>query len=194
MTSAELTGSLLRGLILYGLLPLWIAAWWLDCWCHYKTDIEHNSGLKETFLHALMGILVFVPIWLALTWRINVMVLLVSCIVLIAHEITAHMDILYAKSCRREISVWEHHAHAWLSTIPWFIFSLMLVINWTTWQELVHFNWEGQLSLQSKEETLGHSNYKRDFFIVAFFLGYLPYLHEGVRCWKNRGKSTGPVA
>ena len=193
MDSVDLIGVLLRNLILYGLLPMWILAGYLDWWCHYKTDIEHNSGFRETVLHSLMGILVFIPLWLALVWRINVMVLLISCIVLIVHEIAAHQDIVYAKACRREISVWEHHAHAWLSTIPWFIFALMVVINWVTWKDLVHFNWEGQFGLQPKTEVLGHSTYNRDFFVLAFFLGYMPYTHEWIRCWRTRGKNTGPV-
>ena len=64
--------SFTLSLMLYVLLPLWVVCGSLDYCCHRATRIEHNTGIRESILHSLMG----VPMWLCLFFEMNVLVLL----------------------------------------------------------------------------------------------------------------------
>ena len=108
--------TLVLYVILYVLLPLWGLASMLDWWCHKKTSIESTSGLHEANIHCLMGFQIAIPLVLSLVFEVNVLVLLLCLAALIAHEFIAHYDVHYTTD-KREISIWEVHAHNYLSCL-----------------------------------------------------------------------------
>ncbi len=69
--------TLTLGLILYVLPLLWVIAGSLNYWCHRATKIEENFGLVESLLHAAMGFVVGIPLWMAIFFEIDVLVLLI---------------------------------------------------------------------------------------------------------------------
>ena len=181
--------ALVLGLILYGLLPLWVIAGFVDWWCHRRTRIEDTSGLRESLMHITMGIQVALPLWLALACKINVLILLLSFVVLITHEIVAHYDVKWTTD-KREISIWETHAHSFLETVPFFIVALMLCLNWDVLTKLVTLDWSNSLGLHLRQAPIGEeigspigsSVFIRNYFVLVVFLGILPYAEEVIRC------------
>ena len=61
--------ALVLYVILYVLLPLWGIASMLDWWCHKKTNIEATSGLREAYIHCLMGAQIGLPLVLSLSLK-----------------------------------------------------------------------------------------------------------------------------
>lgn len=53
-------------LLLYFVLPVWLIAGFADWLCHRATEIEHTSGVKETWIHILMFLEMGTPLLLAL--------------------------------------------------------------------------------------------------------------------------------
>ena len=102
------TSDLILSLILYVMLPLWGIAGFIDWACHRHTHIERTSGVKESFIHLLMGAQVGAPIILCLIFEVNILLLFVIFLVLITHELVAHWDVHFTAP-RREISIWEVH-------------------------------------------------------------------------------------
>ena len=68
--------TLVLNVILYVLLPLWGLASMLDWWCHKQTNIEATSGLREAYIHCLMGAQIGLPLVLSLVFEVNVLILL----------------------------------------------------------------------------------------------------------------------
>ena len=83
-------------LILYVILPIWTVAGAVDWWCHRRTKIEENSGLRESLIHSIMGVQVGLPILACLMFEVNVLLMLFCFFILITHEYVAHQDIVYA--------------------------------------------------------------------------------------------------
>ena len=67
--------TLVLNVILYVLLPLWGLAGMLDWWCHRQTEIEKTSGLKEAYIHCLMGVQICIPLVLSLLFEVNVLIM-----------------------------------------------------------------------------------------------------------------------
>ena len=179
--------DLLLSLILYGLLPLWVLAGFIDYLCHRATKIQENSGLKESLMHLAMGAQVAVPMWLALTCKINCLILFLCFFVLITHEIVAHYDVVYART-KRHISVWEIHAHSFLETTPFFLTALVVCRNWPMFIKFITLDWGGSMSLELREVVIGtevgdHTFLARYFFLVVAS-GLAPYVEELFRCWR----------
>ncbi|WP_205597695.1 hypothetical protein [Paraferrimonas sp. SM1919] len=74
------TNQLLINVLLYLFLPLWGIAGFIDWCCHRATKIEHNSGLKESLMHSLMGLQIAIPMALCLVFTVNALILLI-CII-----------------------------------------------------------------------------------------------------------------
>ena len=75
--SDQQTADLVLSLILYVLLPLWGLAGFVDWCCHRASKIEETSGLKESFIHAIMGAQVGLPIVLGLVFEVNILILFI---------------------------------------------------------------------------------------------------------------------
>lgn len=173
--------ELVYNMILFVFLPLWLICGGIDYWCHRRTKIEENSGVKESIQHCLMGLQVGVPMFLVIYLEVTVGVLLVCIAFFIWHEITAHRDLVLAED-QRVISVWEQHVHGYLGTIPFFLLMLVLAFNWTTVLDLVQFNWSGKMGFSLREDPVGPNNYMLWYASFMMFLAIIPYTEELIRC------------
>ncbi len=173
------------GLILYVLLPMWVVAGSLDYWCHRVTRIEENTGLSESVLHALMGALVGIPLWLGIFFEINVLVLLVCFIFFVVHEVVAHFDVVLAQPVRR-ISVWEQHVHSYLSTLPFYVLTLIICRNWSMFLRTITFQWADGLTLTPRLEPVGTMGYVWWYATLMLVIAIVPYTEELIRCWRVR--------
>ena len=177
--------GLTLGLILYVLLPMWVVAGSLDYWCHRVTRIEENAGLAESVLHALMGFLVGIPLWLGIFFEINVLVVLLCFSFFVVHEVVAHYDVVLAQPARR-ISVWEQHVHAYLSTLPFYVLTLIICRNWSTFLRTITFLWADGLTLTLRLEPVGTMRYVWWYAALMLVIAIVPYTEELIRCWRVR--------
>ncbi len=175
--------DLLINLLLYLFLPLWGIAGFIDWMCHRASHIESTSGLKESLMHSLMGVQIGLPILLCLLFQVNVLILLICLFFLVLHESVAHWDVAYA-STKREITIWETHAHNYLATLPLFMISIIAVINWPIVLKLVSLDWQGQMNFVPIDHSHGGDNYIWYYMIFTFCVGILPYVEENIRCLK----------
>jgi hypothetical protein len=175
--------SLTLSLMLYVLLPLWVVCGSLDYCCHRATRIEHNTGIRESMLHSLMGVLVGVPMWLSLFFEMNVLVLLTCVVFFVLHEIVAHIDVCLALP-NREVSVWEQHVHAYLSTIPFYLMSLIICRNWAVFIDLLTMSWSGQMEYVWRQQAVGSMAYIWWYTTFMLVFAGIPYTEELVRCWR----------
>ena len=187
------TSNLLINFLLFVLLPIWGIAGFSDWLCHRATHIESTSGLKESLLHSLMGIQIGIPILLCLLFEINVLILLLCFFVWGLHEIIAHLDVHYAAP-RRKISIWEMHAHNYLSTLPMYMLASILIINWPIFLKLLRFEWQGQIQLVRLEQPHGGEGYLPIYLSFMALICVFPYIEENLRCLhqylKDRGSTT----
>ena len=174
--------------MLYVLLPLWGLASMLDWWCHRSTNIEATSGLREANIHLLMGAQIGLPLVLTLIFEVNVLVMLMCFIALIAHEFVAHYDVHYTTG-KREIGIWEVHAHNYLATLPFFLLLLIIVRKWEVFVDTITLNWAGGFSLSQRTEPLGASgNYAVLYMTTMGIFVVGPYLQEWWRCYMYERK------
>jgi len=185
--------SLLLDVMLYVLLPLWGLASMLDWWCHKQTSIESTSGLREANVHLLMGAQIGLPLALSLFFEVNVLILLLCLAALIAHELIAHYDVHYTTG-KREISIWEVHAHNYLATLPFFLFLLIIVRKWEVFIDMITLNWAGGFSLHWREEPLGASgNYAVTYIATMTIFVVAPYVQEWWRCYSYERNQQNEV-
>lgn len=178
------TADILINLLLFLFLPLWGIAGFVDWCCHKATKIEITSGVKESLMHCVMGIQIGIPIILCLTFRVNVLILLICFAALILHELVAHWDVNYAQNLRK-ISIWEMHAHSYLATLPLYLLVIILVINWEVLLDLVQFNWAGQLHFEKLDFKPGGSGYLPLYLAFMAVACVFPYLEELIRCLRK---------
>lgn len=187
------TSQILINLLLFVFLPLWGIAGFADWCCHRATNIEATTGIKETLMHAVMGIQIAIPIILCLLFYVNVLILLICFAVWLLHEAVAHWDVRYAAP-RRHISIWEMHAHSYLSTLPLFMLLMIIAINWPAFVDLVTFNWEGQFVLAPVENPHGGEGYLALYLWFMAIVCVFPYCEEFLRCvlaaWRQRKSSA----
>ncbi len=190
MTMDEAT--LVLNVILYVLLPLWGIAGMLDWWCHRNTEIEKTSGLKEAYIHCLMGVQICIPLVLSLLFEVNVLIMLLCFVALIAHEVVAHYDVHFATG-KREISIWEVHAHNYLATLPFFLILLIIVRKWEVFLDMATLNWSGGFSIEWRKEPLGNSgNYATFYMVLMGIFVVFPYMQEWWRCYTYEKKHGKP--
>ena len=169
--------------MLYVLLPLWGIAGMLDWWCHRKTNIEATSGLHEASIHCVMGIQIGLPVILSLLFEVNVLILILCFLVLITHELVAHYDVHFATG-KREISIWEVHAHNYLATLPLFLVLMIIVRKWDVFMKLVTFDFAGEFAFEWRKEPLGATgNYAAIYMTIMTVFVVFPYMQEWWRCY-----------
>ena len=156
----------------------------LDWWCHRNTEIEKTSGLHEAYVHCLMGVQIGIPVVLSLLFEVNVLIMLLCFAALIAHELVAHYDVHFTTG-KREISIWEVHAHNYLATLPFFLLLLIIVRKWEVFLDTVTLNWGGGLGIEWRQEPLGASgNYAVGYMAVMSIFVVFPYMQEWWRCYR----------
>jgi len=175
------THDLVLHLILYVILPLWGVTGFIDWCCHRATNIEHTSGVKESIIHGLMGIQLGIPIVVGIMFEMNVLVFLICLAALVAHEVVAHYDVAFTTH-KREISIWEVHAHNYLSTIPFYLIALIGVRNPETVTKTFTLAWGGELALIWRTEPVGGWTYLPTYIGFMGLICILPYTEEFIRC------------
>lgn len=175
------TNELLKHFLLFILLPLWGAAGFADWICHRLSRIEATSGVFESFIHALMGIQVGITIVLCLFFEVNVLILLICLFVWLLHEIIAHIDVKYAAS-RREITIWEMHAHNYLSTLPMYMLITIIVLSWPIFKQLISLEWTGKMTLKLLENPHGGGKFVGLYLLFMTIFCVFPYMEELIRC------------
>ena len=181
VSTGQETHDLVLALLLYVILPLWGLSGFVDWICHKKTRIHETSGLKESLLHITMGIQVGIPIFLSMLFQMNVLVMMLCFLAWLCHEVVAHYDVHYTAP-RRDISIWEVHAHNYLATVPFYMVALVVVRNFDVFLDLVLFNWSGQLGLQWRETPVGGTGYLPFYLAFMSVFCYFPYFEEFMRC------------
>lgn len=175
------TDQLIQNALLYACLPLWVIMGLADYLCHRKAAIERTTGIKESLMHVAMGAQIGVAVFLGLTFEINVLLLLMVGVVLVLHVWVAHHDVTYALR-RREITVWETHAHSFLEVLPFVVVLLLAFKRWPAFVDLVTLNWAGNLTLVQKTTPLD-AQYIVGYFAFMMVAGVAPYIEEVWRCW-----------
>src|SRR4051812_47845454 len=82
--------------LLYFVIPLWLAAGFADYLFHRRSHIERTSGTRESLSHLVMlseGAVAVVP---GLFFEVNALLLVVAVVALIAHTVTAWIDVAFA--------------------------------------------------------------------------------------------------
>ena len=176
------TSLLLINTLLYFFLPLWGIAGFVDWCCHRATKIESTSGIKETILHSIMGIQMGIPIVLCLIFDVNVLILLICIATWILHEIVAHLDVHYAAPVR-EISIWEMHAHTYLGSLPLYMLTSIVIINWDHFLKLLTFYWTGEMSFTLIDTPHGSDSYLPIYLTFMAVVCVFPYIEENLRCF-----------
>lgn len=118
-----------RTILIYGLVPLWILAGLGDWWCHRRTAIERNAGLRESAMHSAMMIEVGIPVLMALFLEINAMVFAAMLAGAAVHAVTAWIDVAYATN-HRTIRPIEQHMHSLLEVLPLAAVALIASVHW----------------------------------------------------------------
>ncbi|MCF7501746.1 diguanylate cyclase [Pseudoalteromonas sp. L1] len=175
------TSLLLINALLYFFLPLWGIAGFVDWCCHRATKIEHTTGIKETLMHSVMGIQMGLPIVLCLIFDVNALILLICIITWVLHELVAHMDVAYASPIR-EISIWEMHAHTYLGSLPLYMLTSIIVINWDHFLKLITLDLNGEMTFTLLENPYGTSSYLPAYLTFMAIVCVFPYMEENLRC------------
>ncbi len=178
---------LLFNLIMYGCLPLWLVMGFADWYCHRKSRIEQTTGMRESILHAIMGMQIGVPVLLGLYFEINVLQFLIMFAILVFHEVIAHLDVKFALHTRK-ISILETHVHSFLEVLPFVIVALLICINWPAFVDLITFNWAGNMGLEWKRQPIA-TGYITTYFFTLLIIDVLPYVEEFYRCWQYDKKA-----
>ena len=121
--------SLLWHLLGYGVLPLWLACGLADYICHQATDIPHTSGLHESLLHLLQTVQIGVPMLVLLFCQVNALTFAVMVLGVVAHTVTAYLDVHYAMRLRH-IPTIEQLVHGFLFVLPLVALALVAVLHW----------------------------------------------------------------
>lgn len=171
--------------ICYFAVPVWILAGFCDWTCHRKSNIEKNSGLRESILHSIMLIEMGIPVFLALFFEINALIFLVALTMWLIHEATAMWDVSYAHT-RRYLSPFEQHVHSFLELMPLLILSMLGALHWQQFLALFGAGSEiADFSLRWKQAPLPN------LYVVAVLAGVavfqiLPFCEELWRCWRYK--------
>jgi hypothetical protein len=113
----------------YVVLPLWVVCGFLDYLCHRASHMENATGARESLLHWLMLLEVMLPLFLAVFFRINALVLALMLLCLAAHEITGYYDLKLAMATRK-VTAFEHQVHSALEILPLTAMLLIMTLHW----------------------------------------------------------------
>jgi hypothetical protein len=168
-----------------GVLPLWLLAGLCDYITHARTRIAETSGVRESFLHLLQTAEIGVPVLAVLLLEVNALVLALAGLGVVAHTITAYVDVRYAQP-RRHVSVFEQFVHAFLIVLPFMALALVAILHPAQFASL----WRGDASW-----TLEWKQRSWDIGVIASVLagsllfGVLPGVYEFMRTWQARARA-----
>lgn len=171
--------ELLQALLLWGFYPAWLIAGAGDYLCHRKTDIEHTSGTKESWLHLLQFATLLVAFAAAVLLKLNAIVYALIVALVTAHTVLAHWDVSYTEG-RRHISPLEQHVHGFMEVLPLVATALVGVLHWP---EITASAGSPMFSLRAPLD-LGRVLLVGSFALLAG----VPILEELARTYRHRGK------
>src|SRR5688500_1801217 len=108
---------LLGAFLAWVLYPLWLIGGAVDYVCHRRTDIQHTSGIQESWLHVVQFATMAVLFASAVLLQITLPVVIALVILVVAHTVPSFIDVSYTLG-RRHISTIEQHAHGLLDVVP----------------------------------------------------------------------------
>jgi hypothetical protein len=74
------------------------------------------------------------------------------------------------------------HAHTYLGSLPLYMLTLIMVINWDVFLQLISFNWQGHFSFILIERPHGSPDYITNYLIFMCIFCVFPYIEENIRC------------
>ncbi|MEM5499287.1 diguanylate cyclase [Paraglaciecola mesophila] len=176
-------------ILMYFVIPVWLLAGVVDWFCHRRSNIAKTSGAKESFIHLLMFAEVGIPLILVLLFEVNGLIIAISILLFILHELTALWDVSYAVSKRRVGPV-EQHVHSFLEMIPLLALVLIIARHWTHFTSLFSANgFPPELTLTLKDAPLP-TTYLFTVLFVAIALELIPYLEEFIRGLRAKKAAT----
>tara|TARA_R110002012_G_scaffold320626_1_gene544761 strand:+ start:525 stop:1097 length:573 start_codon:yes stop_codon:yes gene_type:complete len=172
-------------ILMYFVIPVWLLAGIADWFCHRRSNIAKTSGAKESLIHLLMFAEVGIPLVLVLLFEVNELIIAISILLFILHELTALWDVSYAVSKRRVGPV-EQHVHSFLEMVPLLALVLIIARHWPQFTSLFSANgFPSDFSLTLKDAPLPMA-YLLTVLFVAVALELIPYLEEFVRGLKAK--------
>jgi hypothetical protein len=181
-------------LVLYAVIPLWLLAGSADWLCHRRTHIEDTSGAHESVLHLLMLAEIGLPLLMIVYFDVNAMALGILGVAIVAHEITAFMDVSYAIS-RRHVSAFEQCIHSVLEICPLAVLLLIATAHWGQWLALWGIGDESPRIGFIRSPQGPPPTYSAFLAASTLSLGLLPYVEEWVRTRRadrRRGLRNAP--
>ena len=170
-----------------GMLPLWLLVGLCDYITHARTRIAETSGVHESFLHLLQTAEIGVPVLGVLLLDVNALVLLLAVAGVVAHSITAYVDVRYALP-RRHVGAFEQYVHAFLIVLPVIALALVVILHWTEFAAL----WRGDASWALRWKRPAWSiGLTASVLLASLLFGVLPGVCEFARTWRARGRASG---
>ncbi len=121
--------SLLLAFLTFVIYPTWLAAGFLDYLHHRKTDIEHTSGPRESWLHLAEFAALAIALAVATFFAITALVLAILVFSVVTHTALAIADVSYTLG-RRHISALEQHAHGFMTVLPAVAVGIVAILHW----------------------------------------------------------------
>jgi hypothetical protein len=179
-------------ILAYIVLPLWVVSGFLDYLCHRASHMENVTGARESMIHWLMLAEVMLPLFLAVFFRINALILGLMLLCLVAHEITGYYDLKLAMATRR-VTAFEHQVHSALEILPLTAILLVMALHWP--QTLALFG----AGIERADFSLGPKQVPRwgeilppaAAFIALAILPYLEELWRGFRAGPDKNRNAG---
>ena len=170
---------LLGGFLGWVLYPLWLIGGAVDYVCHRRTDIQHTSGIRDSWLHVAQFATMAVFFASAILLQITMPVIITLVALVLTHTVLSFIDVSYTLG-RRHISTSEQHAHGLLNVVPLIAVGLLAILNWET---LLSLSTDPVIRLKDEPLTATH---------VAMLLGSFtvlaggPVLEEWLRTYRAR--------
>ena len=184
--------DLAKHALMYFLLPLWLLAGFSDYLCHRASKIATTSGTKESLIHLLLLAEVGIPIFLALQFEINALVIAIMLMFYFTHEATAIWDVSYAHT-RREITPIEQHVHSYLAMLPLMGLLIVVLLHWGQFLALFGLGSElARFAFVDKSPPISW-NYSIAIISAVILFEVLPYLEELWRCMRSPRHNFGEV-
>lgn len=122
---------LLGGFLGWVLYPLWLIGGAVDYVCHRRSDIQHTSGIRESWLHVAQFATMAMFFASAVLLQVTLPVIIMLVALVLTHTVLSFIDVSYTLG-RRYISTAEQHAHGLLNVVPLIAVGLLAILNWET--------------------------------------------------------------
>ena len=170
---------------MYGALPLWSLMGLADWWCHRRTRIERNAGLKESAFHLLMFAQMALATLAALLLEVNALVLAGIALLFCTHELTTWLELRYVAPVR-PITPAEQMVHSFMEIIPLAALAMLAALHADQALALLGLgigtpDWQPRWKVQPLPPA-----YLAAALAGATVFNVLPLLEEWQRCWRAR--------